>query len=126
MATFHSWYLVTPQLQLCAQWWAPEFAAWAVAEYGRRLPSGSTVALSLAVPAGGNGADLFMSDISRAGGTIYPHTVDDVARWIKLAKLKLVPPGVTDARSKELGWAAAEFHRQRPVARMLKAVALVP
>jgi hypothetical protein len=39
---------VMVQLQLCAQWWPAEFAAWAVAEYARLLPSGRVMALRLA------------------------------------------------------------------------------
>lgn len=117
---------VMVQLQLCAQWWPPKFAAWAVAKYGRLLPSGSTVALSLGVAGGGSGAAGLRADIDRAGGRIYPHDENDVAAWVKAAGLELGPPGITDVRGRELGWAAAEFARQRPVARVIEAVAMVP
>ena len=117
---------VMVQLQLCAQWWPPKFAAWAVAQYGRLLPSGSTVALSLGVAGGGSGAAGFGTDIGRAGGRVYPHDEDNVAAWVKAAGLELARPGITDVRGRELEWAAAEFGRQRPVARVIEAVAMVP
>jgi hypothetical protein len=114
------------QLQLCAQWWPAEFAAWAVAEYARLLPSGSTLALSLAVPGGGSDAGALAAANGSTAGTVHVHTEDDVARWIAAAGLELTPVGVMDVRGRELGWAAAEFGRQRPVARMIEAVAMVP
>lgn len=117
---------VMVQLQLCAQWWPPKFAAWAVTQYGRLLPSGSTVALSLGIAGGGSGAAGLGADIGRAGGRVYPHDEDDVAAWVKEAGLELAPPGITDVRGRELEWAAAEFGRQRPVARVIEAVAMVP
>jgi hypothetical protein len=40
--------------------------------------------------------------------------------------MKLTPPGVTDVRGRDLGWAAAAFARQRPAARVIEAVAMVP
>jgi hypothetical protein len=67
-----------------------------------------------------------MADSSRAGGRIHPHTEEEAAGWVKAAGLKLTPDGITDVRGRELGWAAAEFAAQRPVARVIEAVALVP
>jgi S-adenosyl methyltransferase len=74
---------VMVQLQLCAQWWPAEFCAWAVCEYARLLPPGSTLALSLGVPGGARGTAEFTRDIGRAGGRMYGHTEDDVAGWLK-------------------------------------------
>jgi hypothetical protein len=67
------------QLQLCAQWWPGDFAAWAVAEYARLLPSGSSLAVSLGIPGGADGSAEFMTDIGRVGGTICPHTEAEVS-----------------------------------------------
>jgi hypothetical protein len=117
---------VMVQLQLCAQWWPSGFCAWAVREYARLLSPGSTLALSLGVPGGAPGVAEFSEGISRAGGAIYPHTGAEVARWLKDAGLKLAPAGVTDVRGRDQDWAAAEFARQRPVVRVIEAVALVP
>jgi hypothetical protein len=117
---------VMVQLQLCAQWWPSQFCAWAVCEYARLLPPGSSLALSLGVHGGAPGAAEFTAGIERAGGRICSHTEDEVAGWVKEAGLELAPDGVTDVRGRELGWAAAEFGRQRPVARVIEAVALVP
>jgi hypothetical protein len=117
---------VMVQLQLCAQWWPAGFCAWAVAEYARLLPSGSSLALSLVVPGGGCGGAEFMADIGLAGGRFYPHADAEVAGWVKAAGLELTPAGIADVRSRELLWAAAEFGRQRPIARVIEAVALVP
>jgi hypothetical protein len=116
---------VMVQLQLCAHWWPAGFCAWAVGEYARLLAPGSTLALSLAVPGGGD-AGALAAAIGGTGGTVHPHTEDDVAQWIAAAGLELTPIRVTDVRGRELGWAAAEFGRQRPVARMIEAVAVVP
>ena len=117
---------VMVQLQLCAQWWPPEFAAQAVAGYARLLPPGSTLALSLGVPGGTSGAAELAAAVRRAGGILYSHTEDEVAGWFKAAGLVLTPAGITDVRGREMGWAAAEVSRQRPVARAAGAVALVP
>ena len=81
------------QLQLCAQWWPGDFAAWAVAEYGRLLPSGSTLALSLAVPGGGSDAGALSAAIGSTAGTVHVHTEDEVARWVAAAGLELTPEG---------------------------------
>ncbi|HZR53628.1 MAG TPA: SAM-dependent methyltransferase [Streptosporangiaceae bacterium] len=116
---------VMVQLQLCAMWWPPELAAWAVAEYGRLLPPGSTVALSLIVPGGASDSHEFLAAFGGAGGIVYPHTEADIAGWITAADLDLVPPGVTDVRGRELGWAAAKFGRQQTTARTVGAVAVV-
>jgi hypothetical protein len=117
---------VMVQLQLCCHWWPGEFCAWTVAEYARLLPPGSTLALSLGIAGGGSGAAGLAEAIGRAGGTVHRHTEGDVAGWISGAGMKLTPAGVTDVRGRELGWAAAEFGRQRPVARVIEAVAMVP
>jgi S-adenosyl methyltransferase len=117
---------VMVQLQLCAHWWPGDFAAWAVAEYARLLPSGSTLALSLAVPGGGSDAGALAAAIGSTAGTVQAHTEDEVARWVTAAGLDLTPAGVADVRGRELGWAAAEFGRQRPAARVIEAVAVVP
>jgi hypothetical protein len=117
---------VMVQLQFCALWWPSELAAWVVTEYRRLLPAGSTVALSLIVPGGADGSGEFLAALGRAGGTPYPHTEADVAGWITAAGLDLVPPGITDVRGRELGWAAAKFGRLRAVARTVGAVAVVP
>jgi S-adenosyl methyltransferase len=117
---------VMVQLQLCAQWWPSRFCAWAVAEYARLLSPGSTLALSLIIPGGGDGAAGFTADVGRAAGRIYPRGEAEVARWVKAAGMKLAPPGVADVRGHDLGWAAAEFGRQRPVARVVGAVAVIP
>ena len=116
---------VMVQLQLCAQWWPGKFAAWAVAEYARLLPPGSSLALSLVIPGGGDGAAGFMADVGRAAGRIYSRGAAEVARWVKAADMELVPPGVADVRGRDLGWAAAEFGRQRTVARVVGAVAVI-
>jgi hypothetical protein len=112
------------QLQLCAQWWPSAFCEWAGAEYARLLPPGSSLALSLGIPGGAPGAAEFTADISRAGGRVYSHTEGQVARWVKAAGLALAEPGIVDVRGRELGWAAAEFGRQRPVARVVEAIAV--
>jgi hypothetical protein len=119
---------VQVQLQLCVHWWPPEFAAWAVGEYARLLPSGSTLALSCGFPGSSGGAAAFTAAISRGdvSGMIYHHAEDEIAAWIKAAGLELTPTGITDVRGRELDWAAAEFTRQRPVATVIEAVALVP
>jgi hypothetical protein len=120
---------VMVQLQLCAHWWPADFAAWAVAEYARllrELSPGSTLALTLGITGGGRGGTEFMAYLGRAGGTVCLHTEDEVAAWIKAAGLELVPPGMMDVRGRELDWAAAEFGRQRPVARVIEAIAVVP
>lgn len=117
---------VMVQLQLCAQWWPSAFCEWAVAEYARLLPSGSSLALSLGIAGGGSGADGLAAAIGSAVGTVHVHTEDEVAGWVSAADLELTPAGVTDVRGRELGWAAAEFGRQRPVARVIEAVAMVP
>jgi hypothetical protein len=116
---------VMVQLQLCAQWWPGRFAAWAVAEYARLLPPGSSLALSLTIPGGGDGEAGFMADVGRATGRIYSRGAAEVARWVRAAGMELAPPGVADVRGRDLGWAAAEFGRQRPVARVVGAVAAV-
>ena len=121
---------VMVQLQLCAHWWPSDFAAWAVAEYAkllRELAPGPKLALTLGITAGAPGGTEFMAYLGRAGGTVCLHTEEEVAAWIKEAGLELVvPPGITDVRGRELGWASAEFGRQRPVARVIEAIAVVP
>jgi hypothetical protein len=117
---------VMVQLQLCCQWWPGDFCAWAVAEYARLMPSGSMLALSLGVPGGAPGAAELTADISRAGGSLYPHDEAAVAGWVTAAGMKLTPSGIGDVRGRELGWAAAEFAAQPAVARVIEAVALVP
>jgi hypothetical protein len=117
---------VMVQLQLCVHWWPAQFCAWAVGEYARLLPAGSTLALSLGVPGGADGLGEFMRELGRGGGTVYAHTEADVAGWVAAAGLALTPAGVADVRSRDLGWAAAEFRRQRTIARMVGAVAVVP
>jgi hypothetical protein len=114
------------QLQMCAQWWPPQFCEWAVCRYRELLPNGSSLALSVAIPGGAPGAAELGKDVERAGGKMYSHTEDEVAGWLKAAGLELTPDGVTDVRGRELGWASAEFGRMRPVARVIEAVALVP
>lgn len=116
---------VMVQLQLCAHWWPPAFCAWAVCEYGRLLPRGSTLALSLGVAGGAPGAAEFSADLERAGGRIYGHTEAEVAGWLKAAGLELAPSGISDVRGRG-GWAAGEFGAQQPVARVIEAVAVVP
>lgn len=119
---------VMVQLQLCVHWWPPAFCAWAVCEYARllrRLP-GSSLALSVGVSGGAPGAAEFAADLGRAGGRVYGHTEAEVAVWFKAAGLELAPPGITDVRGRELGWASQEFARMRPVARVVEAVAVVP
>jgi hypothetical protein len=113
------------QLQLCTQWWPGEFAAWAVAEYARLLSSGSTLVLSLGVLGGGPGGDEFLADFGRAGGVIYPHTPEEVAGWFGAAKMILTACGITDVRAREMKWAAEGYAAGRPVARVIKAVAVV-
>jgi hypothetical protein len=117
---------VMVQLQLCAHWWPSEFCAWAVAEYARLLPSRSTLALSVAVPGGGSGAAELAAEVSRAGGHLRAHHEGEITGWIAKADLELTPIGVTDVRGREQGWASEEFGRQRPVARVIEAVAMVP
>jgi hypothetical protein len=117
---------VMVQLQFCCQRWPSAFCAWAVAEYARLLPSGSSLALSLGIAGGGSGADGLAAAIGGAVGTVHVHTEDEVAGWVAASGLELTPAGVTDVRGRELGWAAAEFGRQRPVARVIEAVAMVP
>lgn len=117
---------VMVQLQLCAHWWPPEFAAWAVAEYGRLLPPGSTVALSLIIPGSADDSADFLDTLGQAGSRAYPHAGGDIVEWIDAAGLKLSPAGITDVRARELGWAAAEFRQRRTVARAVEAVAAVP
>jgi hypothetical protein len=117
------------QLQMCAHWWPGDFAAWAVAEYGRLLRErcpGSTLALSLGIPGGAPGWDAFAADMSLVGGTVHAHTADEVAGWLAAAGLRLTPDGITDVRGKGRGWAADRFSRQQPVARVVEAVAVVP
>jgi hypothetical protein len=117
---------VMVQLQLCCHWWPGEFCAWAISEYGRLLPPRSSLALSVVIPGGADDAREFMAGMSLAGGTVYPHTESDVTGWVAAAGLDLAPPDVMDVRGRGLGWAAAEFSRQRPVARVVEAIALVP
>jgi hypothetical protein len=117
---------VMVQLQLCVHWWPAEFCAWAVGEYARLLPSGSSLALSAGVAGGAPGAAEVAADLGRAGGRVYGHTEAEVAVWLKAAGLELAPPGITDVRGRELGWASREFARMRTVARVIEAVALVP
>jgi hypothetical protein len=117
---------VMVQLQLCCHWWPADFIAWALAEYARLLPSGSTVTLSLVIARDGRGADGLAEAIGGAGGTVHLHTEDDVAGWIARAGTELAPGGIADVRGREMGWAAAEFSRQRPVARVVVAIAVVP
>ena len=114
------------QLQLCVHWWPAEFARWAVGEYARLLPRGSTLALSAFAPGGGAGGGDFAAAMSRAGGEVRLHGEDEIARWVTAARLRLVPPGVTDVRGREKGWAAEEFARRRGAARIVGAVALKP
>jgi hypothetical protein len=115
---------VLVQLQLCLHWWPADFAAHALAGYGEQLPPGSAVALSAGVPGGGPGWQELTADLL-AAGTVYSHTGDDIAGWLKAAGLQLTPAGITDVRAQG-GWAAAEFGRQKPVARVIEAVALKP
>jgi hypothetical protein len=117
---------VMVQLQLCCHWWPPEFCTWAVGEYARLLPPGSTLALSLAVPGGTDDAGELMAEFSRTGGAFYPHTEADVAGWIAACDLTLVPPGVADVRGRGKDWAAAEFREKLAVARVVEAIAVVP
>lgn len=114
------------QLQLCVQWWPGDFAAWAVGEYARLLPSGSTLVMSLGILGGGPRAEEFLSLIGQAGGTIYPHTADEAEGWVKGAGLILTPWGITDVRAREKAWPEARYAALRPVARVIEAVALVP
>ncbi|HEX3962404.1 MAG TPA: SAM-dependent methyltransferase [Trebonia sp.] len=120
---------VMVQLQLCCHWWPGEFCEWALGEYRRLLRKrapGSTLALSVVIPGAADGAGEFMASMSRAGGTVYSHTESDVAGWIAAAGLGLAPPDVMDVRGRGLDWAAAEFSRQRTVARAIEAIAVVP
>jgi hypothetical protein len=114
------------QVQLCAHWWPGDFAAWAIAEYARLLRgTGSTVALTVGIPGGGGHAAEFAADVNRAGGTLYAHTADDIAGWVKAAGMKLTRE-IGDVRGRGQRWAATRFGQQRPAARVVEAVVLVP
>jgi hypothetical protein len=116
---------VMVQLQFCAQRWPSAFCAWAVAEYARLLPAGSTLALTLGVPGGNPSAPELVASLSRAGASeFHSHDEAEVAGWMTDAELKLVPPGIADIRGR--GWATAELAALRPAARVIEAVALVP
>jgi hypothetical protein len=119
---------VMVQLQFCAQRWPSAFCAWAVAEYGRLLPSGSTLALSLGVPGGGNPSSAeLVAGLSRAGASeFHAHDEAEVTAWITEAEPKLILAGIGDVRGRELEWATARFAALRPAARVIEAVALVP
>lgn len=116
---------VMVQLQFCCQRWPSAFCAWAVAEYGRRLPAGSALALSFGIPGGHPSAPELVASLSLAGASeFYSHGEAEVAGWIREAGLKLTPAGVADVRGR--GWATAELAALRPAARVIEAVALVP
>lgn len=118
---------VMVQLQFCCQRWPSAFCAWVVAEYGRLLPSGSTLALSLGVPGGNPSAAELVAGLSRAGASeFFGHDEAEVAGWVTGAEPKLILAGIGDVRGRELDWATARFAALRPAARVIEAVALKP
>jgi hypothetical protein len=104
---------VCVQLQLCAHWWPADMAAGLVAEYGRLLPPGSILVMSLTVPDPGRGDDVTAA-LDSPAGILYRHTADDVAEWIGDADL-VVAGGVV---VKKPGAAGAAWGLCEAVARV--------
>lgn len=73
---------VSVQLQFCVHWWPADMAAEIIAEYGRLMPAGSILVISARIPEAGHGERLISASGSVAG-TLYAHTADDVAGWIR-------------------------------------------
>lgn len=121
---------VSVQLMHALHWWPPPIAREAVAGYGRRLPPGSTLCMSLWTPERDTDGKVtpegeeMMEVMTLAGGRAYTHSAQDVAEWVMAAGMRLHPMGVTDAR---------EFGRPAPKAplaglpgRVIEAVGIVP
>jgi hypothetical protein len=121
---------VMVQLQFCCQRWPGEFCAWALGEYARRLPPGSTVALTMGIPGGTASAARITQDLGAAAGSpFYPHAEADAETWAKEAGMELAPPGVTDVLPPgvtDIRARGAGLSRRPPAARVIAAVALVP
>ncbi len=82
-----------------------EHAAAVTAAYARALPSGSAIAVSVALPDDSPQADRLLAMFTPA--RVYRHTAADVTGWLEDAGLDIVPPGVRDVRLVP-GWAAKE------------------
>jgi hypothetical protein len=114
---------VMVQLQMCCHWWSSELCTWVLGEYKGRLPSGSSVALSVGVAGNAAGYAELAAEVTRIGVAPQGHRVEDVAGWFAAAGLPLITE-ITDVRGR--GWAAAEIGQQEVVTRVVQAVALVP
>ena len=111
--------------------WPAGIARETVAGYAELLPPGSSLCLSAGSPARDPAtgeitprAQELLEVLRLAGGPVYPHRPEDVASWIKGAKLVLHPAGVTDAR--RFGRPAPRGPLRDYPATVLEAVALRP
>lgn len=86
---------VSLHLVICPSRWPPQKAPAAIAGYGRGLPSGSTLCLTVVIPDRDEDGRLtpeaaeMTRAASLAGGPGYAHTAADVTAWVKGAGLEL-------------------------------------
>lgn len=100
----------------------PETCAAALAVYGRVLPAGSVVALSLWTPDGGPAGEEFLREWGPLVAPAWGHTAEDVAGWIRGAGMRAVRKP-RDLRAREgREWAEEDLARRSP-GRMTGAVA---
>jgi len=105
------------QMWLCAQWFPAWYARTLLAEYGRLLAPGSSVAVTWISAAAGPDGDALLrllgDGVSPDGGQpcrAYRHGREDMAAWLDAAGLALIdPPGITDVRAHDQQWADRQF-----------------
>jgi S-adenosyl methyltransferase len=114
---------VSVHLPLVLHFWPADFAAWAIAEYGRLLRErgpGSSLVLSLRLADGGGE---YARLLAGAGIRVYGHTAAAVEGWIAAAGLDPDPRGITDVRAWGRPWGTL---REPPAGMVAGAVAMVP
>jgi hypothetical protein len=113
-------------LPLAAACWPGPCAAALLAEYGRLMPSGSLLAMSLWVPDGGRGGEEFLHWWRDRVSPAFGHSPEGVAGWLEEAGMEIMPPGVRDVRGYPgREWAEPHYLRRAP-GRIVEAVAIVP
>lgn len=102
----------------------PATCAAALAVYGRVLPAGSVVALSLWIPDGGPAGEEFLAEWGNLVFPAWGHTAEDVSGWVKAAGMEAVRKA-RDLRAREgREWAEEDLACWSP-GRMTGAVARV-
>jgi hypothetical protein len=89
-----------------AHYWPADLAAAAVAGYGERLPSGSTLCLTWGLYDATPEGEELTEIVSLAGGRVHRHEPGAVAGWVKAAGMALHPQGITAAAAFAAPYAA--------------------